>query len=172
VQPNTQTQPPQADNPDCFYTASTAMEHIMQAVQQAQALDCAPQPTKETLKPSVRPQRVLVVDDNPVNRQILQEQLTLLGCTTHLEVSGEAALTLANKDQFDIVFTDLFMPGMDGYSLARALRSEGYQGRIIGITANAILDKDKEWSAAGMDALLIKPLPMAALRDSLQPPTL
>lgn len=172
VQPNTQTQTPQADNPDCFYTASTAMEHIMQAVQQAQALDCAPQPTKETLKPSVRPQRVLVVDDNPVNRQILQEQLTLLGCTTHLEASGEAALTLANKDQFDIVFTDLFMPGMDGYSLARALRSEGYQGRIIGITANAILDKDKEWSAAGMDALLIKPLPMAALRDSLQPPTL
>lgn len=172
VQPNTQTQPPQADNPDCFYTASTAMEHIMQAVQQAQALDCAPQPTKETLKPSVRPQRVLVVDDNPVNRQILQEQLTLLGCTTHLEASGEAALTLANKDQFDIVFTDLFMPGMDGYSLARALRSEGYQGRIIGITANAILDKDKEWSAAGMDALLIKPLPMAALRDSLQSPTL
>ncbi|WP_181900170.1 ATP-binding protein [Alcaligenes faecalis] len=172
VQPNTQTQPPQADNPDCFYTASTAMEHIMQAVQQAQALDCAPQPPKETLKPSVRPQRVLVVDDNPVNRQILQEQLTLLGCTTHLEASGEAALTLANKDQFDIVFTDLFMPGMDGYSLARALRAEGYQGRIIGITANAILDKDKEWSAAGMDALLIKPLPMAALRDSLQPPTL
>ncbi|URW81833.1 ATP-binding protein [Alcaligenes sp. DN25] len=172
VQPNTQTQPPQADNPDCFYTASTAMKHIMQAVQQAQALDCAPQPTKETLKPSVRPQRVLVVDDNPVNRQILQEQLTLLGCTTHLEASGEAALTLANKDQFDIVFTDLFMPGMDGYSLARALRAEGYQGRIIGITANAILDKDKEWSAAGMDALLIKPLPMAALRDSLQPPTL
>lgn len=172
VQPNTQTQPPQADNPDCFYTASTAMKHIMQAVQQAQALDCAPQPTKETLKPSVRPQRVLVVDDNPVNRQILQEQLTLLGCTTHLEASGEAALTLANKDQFDIVFTDLFMPGMDGYSLARALRAEGYQGRIIGITANAILDKDKEWSAAGMDALLIKPLPMAALRDSLQPATL
>ncbi|MGR7947744.1 ATP-binding protein [Alcaligenes sp. RM2] len=172
VQPNTQTQPPQADNPDCFYTASTAMKHIMQAVQQAQALDCAPQPTKETLKPSVRPQRVLVVDDNPVNRQILQEQLTLLGCTTHLEASGEAALTLANKDRFDIVFTDLFMPGMDGYSLARALRAEGYQGRIIGITANAILDKDKEWSAAGMDALLIKPLPMAALRDSLQPATL
>ncbi|MCX5465925.1 ATP-binding protein [Alcaligenes parafaecalis] len=172
VQPNTQTQAPQADNPDRFYTASTAMEHIMQAVQQAQALDCAPQPAKEALKPSMRTQHVLVVDDNPVNRQILQEQLTLLGCTTHLEASGEAALTLANKDQFDIVFTDLFMPGMDGYSLARALRAEGYQGRIIGITANAILDKDKEWSAAGMDALLIKPLPMATLRDSLQPPTL
>jgi two-component system capsular synthesis sensor histidine kinase RcsC len=115
---------------------------------------------------------VLVVDDNPVNRQILQEQLTVLGCTTHLEASGEAALALTDKNRFDIVFTDLFMPGMDGYSLARALRAEDYQGRIIGITANAILDKDKEWSAAGMDALLIKPLPMAALRDSLQPPTL
>lgn len=172
VQPNIQTLSTQANNPDHFYTASTAMEHIMQAVQQAQALDCARQPAEEALNPSLRTQRVLVVDDNPVNRQILQEQLTLLGCTTHLEASGEAALTLANKDRFDIVFTDLFMPGMDGYSLARALRAEGYQGRIIGITANAILDKDKEWSAAGMDALLIKPLPMAALRDSLQPATL
>ncbi|QTC01469.1 response regulator [Alcaligenes sp. SORT26] len=171
VRPNTQTTAIQADNPDYFYTASTAMEHIMHAVQQAQALDCTPQRDEEPFNPPRRTQRVLVVDDNPVNRQILQEQLTVLGCTTHLEANGEAALDLPDKDRFDIVFTDLFMPGMDGYSLARALRAEGYQGRIIGITANAILDKDKEWSAAGMDALLIKPLPMAALRDSLQPPT-
>lgn len=172
VQPNTQSTGTQTDNPDCFYTASTAMNDIMQAVQQAQALDCAPVRADEPFTPPVRAQHVLVVDDNPVNRQILQEQLTVLGCTSHLEASGEAALALTDKNRFDIVFTDLFMPGMDGYSLARALRAEDYQGRIIGITANAILDKDKEWSAAGMDALLIKPLPMAALRDSLQPPTL
>ncbi|MBX6963070.1 ATP-binding protein [Alcaligenes faecalis] len=171
VRPNTPSTTA-AEQADYFYTASTAMNDIMHAVQQAQALDCAPAQTEEAFNPPVRTQRVLVVDDNPVNRQILQEQLTLLGCTTHLEANGEAALALPDKDRFDIVFTDLFMPGMDGYSLARALRAEGYQGRIIGITANAILDKDKEWSAAGMDALLIKPLPMAALRDSLQPPTL
>ncbi|MDY0309712.1 MAG: ATP-binding protein [Castellaniella sp.] len=161
-----------AEQADYFYAASTAMKDIMHAVQQAQSLDCAPAQTKEAFNPPVRTQRVLVVDDNPVNRQILQEQLTLLGCTTHLEANGEAALVLPDKDRFDIVFTDLFMPGMDGYSLARALRAEGYQGRIIGITTNAILNKDKEWSAAGMDALLIKPLSMAALRDNLQPPTL
>ena len=171
VQPNTQAIATQADNPDYFYTASTAMNHVMQAVQQAQARDCTPPQAKDTLTTPVRAQEVLVVDDNPVNRQILQEQLNLLGCTTHLEASGEAALALPDKNRFEIIFTDLFMPGMDGYALARALRSEGYQGRIIGITANAILDKDKEWSAAGMDALLIKPLPMAALRDSLLPPT-
>lgn len=172
VQPSTPSTSTQTDNPDYFYTASTTINDIMQAVQQAQALDCASARTDEPFTPPVRAQHVLVVDDNPVNRQILQEQLTVLGCTTHLEASGQAALALTDKNRFDIVFTDLFMPGMDGYSLARALRAEGYQGRIIGITANAILDKDKEWSAAGMDALLIKPLPMAALRDSLQPPTL
>ncbi|MGN5536654.1 ATP-binding protein [Alcaligenes sp. Lyrl_28] len=168
VQPNTQTQAHKENNSDNFYTASTAIEHIMQAVQQAQALNLPPQSAKEALKPSMYTQHALIVDDNPVNRQILQDQLTLLGCTTHLEESGEAVLTLKNRNQFDIVFTDLFMPGTDGYSLARTLRAEGYQGRIIGITANAILDKDKKWAASGMDALLIKPLSMAALRDSLQ----
>ncbi|MGE4593288.1 ATP-binding protein [Alcaligenes sp.] len=171
VQTHAQTTAIQADNPDHFYTASSAMEHVTQAVQLAQSLACPSQRAGQDIGPSMRSQHVLVVDDNPVNQQILQEQLSVLGCTTHLEASGEAALELTDKNRFDIVFTDLFMPGMDGYGLARALRAEGYQGRIIGITANAILNKDKEWSTAGMDALLIKPLPMAALRASLQAPT-
>lgn len=157
----------QTEDPNCFYVTSTAMGDIMQAVQQAQSHDCAPAAAPTVLKESTPQHHVLVVDDNPVNRQILQEQLKVLGCTTQLEASGESALAIPDKERFDIVFTDLFMPGMDGYALARALRAQGYRGRIIGVTANAILDKDQEWSAAGMDALLIKPLPMAALHDAL-----
>lgn len=170
VQPHTSTLPP-TEQSNCVYTASTAMHDIMQAVKQAQAQHCVPSKAKSPAYPPIRTQHVLVVDDNPVNRRILQEQLTLLGCTIHLEATGEAAVALPDKNRFDIVFTDLFMPGMDGCSLARAFHAQGYQGRIIGITANAIWDKDQEWSAAGIDALLIKPLPMAALRDSLKPPT-
>lgn len=172
VLPNAQTSGlHQNEGPDCFYAASTAIHDIMQAVQQAQSLGSAPSLPDDASRTPVRQQQVLVVDDSPVNRQILQEQLALLGCTTHLEASGETALAVPDKNRFDTIFTDLFMPGMDGYALARALRAAGYQGRIIGITANAILDKDKEWFAAGMDALLIKPLPMATLRDSLQTPS-
>ncbi|MGG4603836.1 ATP-binding protein [Paenalcaligenes sp. Me131] len=170
VQPNRPSTDTAAQQPNCFYTDSIAMNDVMETVQQAQTLDGPTLLAAESLSPTGRAQKVLVVDDNPVNRQILQEQLSLLGCSIHLEENGEAALALANKNSFDIVFTDLFMPGMDGYSLARALRAEGYQHRIIGITANAILDKDKTWSTAGMDALLIKPLHMSALRDSLQTP--
>ena len=167
VQPSGHSNQPRADQPDYFYTASTAMSDVALAVQQAQSLDANTEKPACPANPPIRKQHVLVVDDNPVNRQILDEQLSLLGCTTRLEARGESALTLAQKEDFDIVFTDLFMPGMDGYSLARALRAQGYRGRIIGITANAILDKDKEWSAAGMNDLLIKPLPMASLRASL-----
>ena len=171
VQPYSQTAlNEQAEDAFCFYAASTSMGDIRQAVQQAQSLDEAPLPPKKSFTSRMRQQHILVIDDNPVNRQILQEQLAVLGCTTHLEASGEAALVLPDMDRFDIVFTDLFMPGMDGYALARALRAQGYRGRIIGVTANAILDKDREWSAAGMDALLIKPLPMATLRGALQAP--
>ncbi|MDK7587684.1 ATP-binding protein [Alcaligenes faecalis subsp. phenolicus] len=173
VQPHAQTEGTHNDDQTkLFYTASTAMGDIMRVVQQAQSLHCERLRTEASFDPPVRSQNVLVVDDNPVNQQILLEQLTVLGCTAHLASSGEAALALQEKDRFDIIFTDMFMPGMDGYTLTRALRSEGYRGRIIGITANAILDKDKEWSAAGMDTLLIKPLPISVLRDSLQPPTL
>lgn len=167
VLPSSQTAHQEAGRPDCFYAASTAMGDIARAVRQAQSPDTTPDKTVCPRTRRVRKQRVLVVDDNPVNRQILEDQLALLGCTTHLEARGESALSLVDKDDFDVVLTDLLMPGMDGYALARALRARGYRGRVIGITANAILDKDQEWSAAGMDALLIKPLLMATLRDSL-----
>ncbi|MGG4774499.1 ATP-binding protein [Paenalcaligenes sp. Me52] len=167
VQPTAPTSISLIEQPNFFYTASISVHDIMQAVQRAQALEGNTQTTVEFMSPPARTQQVLVVDDNPVNRLILQEQLTLLGCLVHLESNAEAALALPDKNRFDIIFTDLFMPGMDGYSFAHALRAQGYKQRIIGVTANAILDKDNEWSAAGMDALLIKPLHMAALRDSL-----
>lgn len=169
VLPTGEPCPNEPRKPDVFHAASTAMRDVGQAVLSAQSQESSAPHTALPAEEPLRRQYVLVIDDNPINRQILEEQLSLLGCIVHLSSSGESALALPDVAHFDIVFTDLFMPDMDGYTFARALRTQGYRGRIIGITANAILDKDQEWQAAGMDALLIKPLPMAALRESLQP---
>lgn len=169
VQPHGPTLGPPTKTANIFYTASTAIRDIIQTVKQAQQLSNVAAQKHESWPDNVDKQKVLVVDDHPVNRQILLEQLTLLGCNPYVEADGKSTLARTDTHSFDIVLTDLFMPDMDGYSLARALRANGYRGRIIGITANAIVDTDQEWHAAGMDALLIKPLSMSTLRDCLQP---
>jgi CheY-like chemotaxis protein len=67
---------------------------------------------------------VLVVDDLPAAAESLATMLSILGFPARTATSGEAALALAAADPPDVVFTDLGMPGMDGFELARRLRQQ------------------------------------------------
>lgn len=66
--------------------------------------------------------RILVAEDNPVNQAIIKEQLEALGCSVSLAANGEQALQLWQPEAFDLVLTDVNMPLMNGYELARTLR--------------------------------------------------
>ncbi|MBI5625989.1 MAG: PAS domain S-box protein [Nitrosomonadales bacterium] len=115
---------------------------------------------------------VLVVDDHPVNRKLLKQQLQQLGLHTEDAASGAAALPLWSAGSFDLVITDCHMPEMDGYELARSIREmEQHDGRqrmpIIAWTANVLAEEERRCHVAGMDDVLTKPTELADLRAML-----
>ena len=111
--------------------------------------------------------RILVAEDNPVNQAIIKEQLEALGCSVSLAANGEQALQLWQPQAFDLVLTDVNMPLMNGYELARILREHDPQLPIIGVTANAMREEGVRCLAVGMNAWIVKPLSLQTLRGQL-----
>ena len=110
---------------------------------------------------------ILVAEDNPINQAILQEQLEALGCTTVVAANGEQAMQRWQPGQFDLVLTDVNMPLMNGYELARTLRQHDARLPIIGVTANALREEGQRCLEVGMNAWMVKPLSLQALRSHL-----
>lgn len=111
--------------------------------------------------------RILVVEDNVINQLILREQLEHLGCAVTLAGNGEEALQRWRGERFDLVLTDLNMPVVNGYELARALREGGYDGPLIGLTSSSAAEIAQRGVAAGMTQVLCKPLPFMVLAQTL-----
>jgi signal transduction histidine kinase/CheY-like chemotaxis protein len=116
--------------------------------------------------------RVLVVDDNSVNRKILARQLELAGASTDSAAGGEEALELWRKGGYDLVLADLQMPNMDGFELARRIRqSEAAERRartpILAVTASALEEQEQKSRAAGMDGFITKPIGIEQLKATL-----
>ncbi len=114
----------------------------------------------------------LVVDDHPVNRAVLKQQLEQLGLKVKVADSGIVGLSMWWTGHFDVVITDCHMPGMDGYELARGIREiEQHDERkrvpIIAWTANVFAEEQQNVTAAGMDDLLIKPTELSSLKNVL-----
>ena len=110
---------------------------------------------------------VLVAEDNPVNREILKEQLEALGVRVTLAEDGEQALLRWSEGSFDLVITDVNMPRLDGYQLTRRLRELDPAVPIIGVTANAMREEGEHCLEVGMNAWLVKPLSLSTLRQTL-----
>jgi signal transduction histidine kinase/DNA-binding response OmpR family regulator len=117
--------------------------------------------------------RLLVVDDHPVNREVLARQLELLGCGADMAEDGAKGLELWRAGRHRVALVDLHMPVMDGLDMARAIRREEAadptRGRtaLIAVTANALKGEDERCFAAGMDGFLPKPLALEALARAL-----
>ncbi|HUA80000.1 MAG TPA: ATP-binding protein [Dyella sp.] len=111
-----------------------------------------------TLPARVRALRILVVDDHPANRVLIQQQLKTLGHEADLSEDGSRALQRFAEARYDVVMTDLNMPGMDGYALAQNLRSLGATLPIIAMTASASPAEHARCAAAGIDEVLVRPV--------------
>lgn len=114
--------------------------------------------------------RVLLVEDNELNRRVAELMLFKLGITVvHAENAREALAQLENNS-FDLVLMDVQMPGMDGKQLTSLIRQEGrFAGLdIVAMTASATLEEREACLNSGMDDFVSKPITLESLRALLQ----
>ena len=114
---------------------------------------------------------VLVVEDNVVNRKLVQRMLEKLGCTVDLAEDGARAIEAAMNADFDLVLMDWQMPGMDGLETTRRLKAlwpAERQVPVVALTANAMEGDRATCLEAGMSDYLTKPLQMSALAGALE----
>jgi len=117
-----------------------------------------------------RRRRVLVVEDNPVNRTIAVRLLAREGCEVDAVESGREAVEACASTEYDLILMDIQMPEMDGYEATRRIRAlEGSQRRtpIIAVTASSVEDSRNRCLEAGMDDFLSKPFDADGLRRLL-----
>jgi len=115
---------------------------------------------------------VLIVDDHPVNREVLLRQLELLGLTAGTAEDGVEALQSWRLEGQSMLLMDIHMPRMDGFELARAIRTEEQRlglprTTLIAVTANALQGEAERCYAAGMDGFLAKPVTLDGLSRAL-----
>ena len=110
---------------------------------------------------------VLIVDDHPINRMLLSEQLGTLGYQVKTAQDGVDALNVLSRNNIDIVLTDVNMPNMDGYRLTQRLRQLGHVFPVVGVTANALAEEKQRCMDAGMDNCLSKPVTLDVLKTTL-----
>lgn len=112
--------------------------------------------------------RVLVAEDNPVNRRLFEEQLQLLGCRVSIAEDGAQALACLEQASFDVLLTDLSMPVLNGYALARHARERWPQLPIVAATAHVTPQEQERCRTVGIARVVTKPLSLAVLESVLR----
>jgi CheY-like chemotaxis protein len=125
----------------------------------------------DTMAPAA-PLDVLLVDDDPVNREVGAALLRKLGHRPTTAEDGPTAVVRAKENRFDAVLMDLHMPGMDGIEAASLIRSLGGEPkpRIIALTADMSQSSRGRLAAAGIHNIVGKPVLIEALRAALSRP--
>lgn len=111
--------------------------------------------------------RVLVVDDVEVNRNLMRAQLESMDCTVEVAEGGYEALSLLERESFDLMLLDCQMPGLDGYQTALQARKllQGRSMRIVAVTAGASSLERQKCLDAGMDDYATKPLRLRVVQQ-------
>lgn len=149
-------------NGSCFYFTLRFKKHQPEDNGQAMLI----KPTAVLLDHS--PQRILLVDDDEINRFVARRLLEIKGYAVTLAADGQAALDAVRNQQaapFDLVLMDVSMPGMDGYEATRQLRALGHQFPIVALTAHTVSGERERCEAAGMNDFFTKPFELHELEQ-------
>jgi len=135
-----------------------------------EARPAAAPPSGEPIE--LRAARILLVDDEPDAREVGQVALTSLGAQVRLAASAGEALALLRSEKFDVLVSDIGMPGVDGLSLIRDVRrlpgcGEG-ELAAVALTAFARLSDRQAGIAAGFQSYVAKPIALHSLSDAIR----
>jgi PAS domain S-box-containing protein len=113
--------------------------------------------------------RVMVVDDMETNLYVARGFLVPYGLTIDTALSGYEAIakTIERGKDYDIIFMDHMMPGMDGIETVKNMRAKGYTRPIVALTANAVTGQAEVFMANGFDGFISKPIDMREMNASL-----
>jgi CheY-like chemotaxis protein len=138
-------------------------------LRRAQAAPVAEPPSEEDAAQALGARhagvRVLLVEDNPVNREVATAMLEAVGLSVDCAADGLEAVDKARAGRYALVLMDLQMPRMDGLDATRALRALPGWGEVpvLALTANASEDDREACLAAGMNGFIPKPVETATL---------
>ena len=117
--------------------------------------------------PKLRSLRILVAEDNPTNRLLIETRLRRAGHRPEMVDDGQQALAAASSEDFDLILMDMQMPVLDGMGATRAIRALADARRnripIIALTADALPELRDEYMASGLDDYQTKPIDWVAL---------
>ena len=118
-----------------------------------------------------RPLRILLAEDNIINRHVATRMLTRMGHTVEAVEDGARAVEAAAAGGHDVILMDMMMPEVDGLTATRTIRAAAFPAHaipIIGLTANALASDRAACEAAGMNGFLTKPVTAERLRAVLE----
>jgi len=126
------------------------------------------EPSTPPRPPGHSPLRILLAEDEAVNRVVILGMLQYLGYQADAVNNGPEALQAVDREPYDVILLDVQLPGMDGLEVTRHIRGEKkHQPHIIAVTAHALAGDRERCLAAGMNDYLSKPLSLTDLQDAL-----
>jgi len=138
---------------------------------QSPALAPAPEPAPPPVGDLAAslPLRILIADDNAINRKVMSNMLARLGYSVEQATNGLEVLEAVRNRRLDLIFLDLQMPEMDGLTAARMIAKEppSERPRLVALTANTFERDRQACFAAGMDDFVPKPIGIAELQRAL-----
>ena len=102
--------------------------------------------------------KILVVDDNTINLNVISGLLQLCGVSAFTALSGRQAIEMVRENKYDLIFMDHMMPEMDGVETLKFIRNLGINTPIVALTANAVTSAKEMLLAAGMNDFISKPI--------------
>ncbi len=153
---------------------SDLFSSVMSALNEQSEISSDPHPARESEIAGLIGGRVLVVDDNEMNRELAGSMLEHLGCRVETADTGAAALKVLAQSAFDLVFMDCQMPVMDGLDATREIRKRerasgsDFRIPIVALTANAMAGDRERCLHSGMDDYLTKPFKQKEFAEVVQ----
>ncbi|RDL38000.1 CheY-like protein [Venustampulla echinocandica] len=168
---------PNSDTHGCIFWFTTKIQKINKPKQvdelekQMEGVNISPPDDPGSLLKQIAPgKRLLLAEDNYVNRRIMLKVLKKFGfeqVDTALEGASAAKLVIENPQMFDLILMDISMPVLDGIGATREIRNAGLTIPIIAMTANALKGDAEVYLAKGMDGYIQKPVRLPLLRETL-----
>jgi len=102
--------------------------------------------------------KILVVEDNPLNMELVLEILSSKGITVHKAVDGEEAIRKTEREVYDLILMDIELPGKDGVEVTKIIKAKYKNMPVIALTSYAMKGDKERFISAGFDDYIAKPL--------------